>query len=154
MAKTEDGAEEYGERYVLFTNHKIDLLTFKLLSYVLPLEKLSTMKLSNNNLSAEELKCVQNIVGKDENMSVVFFEWNPIPDTEMSKSVFTSLVRPNLKSLILRSSKIGDEVFKCLVARILEQADLKLKHLDLYDNQLTPDCVPALKDLLLANKPI
>ena len=85
---------------------------------------------------------------------MVFYEWNPIDDIELSKQLFPSLVKPTLKSLILRSDKIGDAVLRDVAAKILEAPEIKLKYLDLYDNNLTHESIPTLKELLLANKPL
>lgn len=52
------------------------------------------------------------MIVKDENASVVMFEWNPILDVELSKSVFSSFVKTNLITLVFRSNKMGNDVFK------------------------------------------
>jgi len=43
--------EGYGERFAIFLNHRIDLATVKLLSYVLSIVKVNSLKFSNNNLN-------------------------------------------------------------------------------------------------------
>jgi hypothetical protein len=63
-------------------------------------------------------------------------------------------VKNNLKSLILRSNKIGNEVFKDLATKIIDSQDIKLKYLDLYDNDLSFSSVSTLQSLLLSNKAI
>ena len=58
----------------------MDTLTLKLLTYVHPLVKSNAIKFSSNNLIPDEIKLIQALISKDENATVVFFEWNPITD--------------------------------------------------------------------------
>lgn len=41
---------DYGERYAIFLNHKIDLATLKLFAFFISVYKLQSLKISNNNL--------------------------------------------------------------------------------------------------------
>lgn len=49
---------DYGERYAIFLNHKIDLATLRLFAFLISVFKLQSLKISNNNLEheAEEVK--------------------------------------------------------------------------------------------------
>lgn len=57
--------EGYGERFVIFQNHRVDVATLKLLSYVLSVVKINSLKFSNNNLIEDELKAVGALISKD-----------------------------------------------------------------------------------------
>ncbi len=41
---------DYGEKYAVFLNHKIDMGTLKLFGFLISLYKLQSIKISNNNL--------------------------------------------------------------------------------------------------------
>lgn len=47
------------------------------------------------------------------------FEWNPIADVEIAKTIVPSFVKTNLNSLIFRSNKIGNALLKELVTKIV-----------------------------------
>lgn len=49
---------DYGEKYAVFLNHKIDVATLKLFGFLISTYKLHSIKISNNNLEneAEEMK--------------------------------------------------------------------------------------------------
>lgn len=49
---------DYGERYAIFLNHKLDLATLKLFGFLISTYRLQSLKISNNNLEheAEEVK--------------------------------------------------------------------------------------------------
>lgn len=123
--------------------------------------KANTLKWSNNGMSEEELKCLIALLskegkdaGKVDSVSTVFFEWNPLGSfaAPLPQSLLASLLRPCFSSLILRSNSLGDALTKELLARI--PADSKLRYLDLYDNSITGDSVPAICKLLEENKSI
>ena len=156
----EDG---YGEKYAIFLNHRVDVATLKLLSYVLPIVKVNSLKFSNNSLSEDELKAVAALINKDgtqclilESVTTVFFEWNPLGafPQSLQTSFVCGLLRPTVTNLILRSSSLGDAIVKELVSKILSNADCKLKYLDLYDNALTGECSQSLSKLLEENRSI
>lgn len=42
---------DYGERYVVFLNHKIDAVTLKVLTFLTSHYKINTIKFSSNDLS-------------------------------------------------------------------------------------------------------
>jgi|GWRWMinimDraft_12_1066020.scaffolds.fasta_scaffold111987_2 hypothetical protein len=41
---------DYGDKYAVFLNHKIDIATLKLFGFLITTYKLQSIKISNNNL--------------------------------------------------------------------------------------------------------
>ena len=46
-------SNDYGEKYAIFLNHRIDLVTLKIFGFLLQNYKINCIKFSNNNLEAE-----------------------------------------------------------------------------------------------------
>jgi hypothetical protein len=44
---------DYGDRYAIFLNHKIDIITLKLFAFLISNFKITTLKLSSNQLEHE-----------------------------------------------------------------------------------------------------
>ena len=148
--------EGYGEKFVIFLNHRIDVATIKLLSYALSIVKINSLKFSNNSFTEDELKAIAALVAKDDSVSTVFFEWNPLTafPQPLQVSFVSGLLRPTVTNLILRSNSLGDAVVKELIQKVLSTADCKLKYLDLYDNGLSGECTQSLSKLLEENRSI
>ena len=56
---------DYGEKYVSILNAKVDLVTLKLLGFLMSQLKLNSLKMSNNALTEAEADEVKRILEKD-----------------------------------------------------------------------------------------
>ena len=102
-------------------NHKIDIVSLKLMSFLLSVFKVNSIKLSRNDVDqeAEEMKKVIEKIGicfyMIDSISTLFFEWNPLVNYELRKELFVGTVKPSIQHLILRDNELGDEIFKDLI---------------------------------------
>jgi hypothetical protein len=63
---------DYGEKYAIFLNHKIDSITLRLFGFLIGNYKLHSLKISNNNLEREvdEVKKIFDKEGTDRLMQI------------------------------------------------------------------------------------
>lgn len=80
---------------------------------------------------------LKKLLEKEDSISTLYFEWNPLTDIQIRADIFLLTARPSIQHLILRECKIGDQICKDLLKKLKEIPDGKLRSLDLYGNNLT-----------------
>ncbi|CAD8080635.1 unnamed protein product [Paramecium primaurelia] len=119
---------------------KIDLFTLRLLDYCAGVSGLTTIKMSNNGLTARQYQQIAGIINNPENkVKKLFIDWQQINEN------FLQQVQ-QIEFLTLRSCQLTNQQIQTLTLNVQN-----LKCLDLYDNRLSKEALNLIGKMLGQN---
>lgn len=102
----------------MFLNHRIDLVTLRLFSWLISQQRINSLKLSSNSLEHEADE-VRRLLEKEgtlnsdaDQLNTLYFEWNPLLEHPRRRELFLTAARPTLQHLILRECRIGNALLR------------------------------------------
>lgn len=162
-----------------FNNVLVDINTLKIIFYLFPTSKVTTLKFSNNNFNINSLDyLINNLLTKPNGIYNFTYEWNDkiviegmkysykdlllknildekiLQEMLKSQEILTNLITkvPNrLEALCLRGNLLGDE-FAIKIFNGLKNELNYLRILNLYKNELTDNCIKVFGDMILINR--
>lgn len=162
-----------------FNNILVDINTLKIVFYLLPTSKITTLKFSNNNFNINSLDYLINtLLTKPNGVYNFTYEWNDkiiIDGTKYSykdlllknildnkiveemiktQDILTNLITkvPNrLEALCLRGNLLGDETAIKIFNGLKNELNY-LRILNLYKNELTDNCIKNFGEMILVNR--
>ena len=165
-----------------FNNVLVDINTIKIIFYLFPTSKITTLKFCNNNFNIKTLECLINyLLTKPNNIYNFTYEWNDKISIDGNLFSYKDLLtnefdkKENEKEyLILKKSQ---EILTNLITKVpnrLEALCLRgdllgdetaikifnglknelnyLRILNLFKNELTDDCIKVLGETMLVNR--
>ena len=162
-----------------FNNILVDINTLKIIFYLFPSSKITTLKFSNNNFNLKSLDyLINNLLTKQNGIYNFTYEWNDkividdikysykdlllknivdekiVQEMLKSQEILTNLITkvPNrLEALCLRGNLLGDE-FAIKIFNGLKNELNYLRILNLYKNELTDNCLKEFGEMMLVNR--
>ena len=162
-----------------FNNILVDINTLKIIFYLFPSSKITTLKFSNNNFNLKSLDyLINNLLTKQNGIYNFTYEWNDkividdikysykdlllknivdekiVQEMLKSQEILTNLITkvPNrLEALCLRGNLLGDE-FAIKIFNGLKNELNYLRILNLYKNELTDNCIKVFGEMILVNR--
>ena len=162
-----------------FNNILVDINTLKIIFYLFPSSKITTLKFSNNNFNLKSLDyLINNLLTKQNGIYNFTYEWNDkividdikysykdlllknivderiVQEMLKSQEILTNLITkvPNrLEALGLRGNLLGDE-FAIKIFNGLKNELNYLRILNLYKNELTDNCIKVFGEMILVNR--
>ena len=151
---------------ITFQNVLVDTNTIKILFYLLPSSKVTSLRFSSNKFNLQNLEfIIENLFTTENLINTIIYEWNDtitIDNKEYSigdlKSIedetllndlkktqdlilsFMTRVPNKLEALCLRVDLIGDEMANRIFDE-LKNKDYNIKILNLFRNNLTNECI-------------
>ena len=178
--KAKQGTEE--SPMLSFNNVLVDINTIKIIFYLFPSSKITTLKFSQNNFNLKTLEClVTYLLTKPNNIYNLTYEWNDKISIEGKlysyKDILTGVINQKeheKEFLILKKSQ---DILTNLITKVpnrLEALCLRgdligdetaikifnglknelnyLRILNLFKNELTDNCIKVLGETLLVNR--
>ena len=178
--KAKQGTEE--SPMLSFNNILVDINTIKIIFYLFPSSKITTLKFSQNNFNLKTLEClVTYLLTKPNNIYNLTYEWNDKISIEGKlysyKDILTGVINQKeheKEFLILKKSQ---DILTNLITKVpnrLEALCLRgdligdetaikifnglknelnyLRILNLFKNELTDNCIKVLGETLLVNR--
>ena len=160
---------------LFFNNVFVDINTIKIIFHLSSKYNINTLKFSCNNFNLKNLEyLINSIINKEHCVNNFTYEWNDqiiiddiqysyknIPNIEDEKllelmektqELIASLVNSKLEILCLRGNFLGDKGALKIFNNLKINESPKLRVLNLFNNNLTDDCIQNLVDLILINK--
>ena len=160
---------------LIFNNVFVDINTIKIIFHLSPKYNINTLKFSCNNFNLKNLECLVNsIINKEHCVNNLTYEWNDIiiidgiqysyknisniEDEKLlelmdkTQELIANLVNSKLEILCLRGNFLGDKGALKIFNNLKLNESPKLRVLNLFNNNLTDDCIKTLVDLILVNK--
>ena len=162
-----------------FNNILVDINTLKIIFYLFPTSKVTTLKFSNNNFNLKSLDyLINNLLTKQNGIYNFTYEWNDkiviggqkysykdilthsildeavLQEMLKSQEILTNLVMkvPNrLEALCLRGNLLGDETAIKIFNGLKNELNY-LRILNLYKNELTDNCIKVFGEMMLVNR--
>ena len=162
-----------------FNNILVDLNTLKIIFYLFPTSKVTTLKFSNNNFSLKSLDyLINSLLSKPNGIYNFTYEWNDkitiegmkysykdiltkeiidehiLQEMLKSQEILVNLITkvPNrLEALCLRGDLLGDETAIKIFNGLKNELNYLLI-LNLYKNELTDNCIKAFGEMMLVNR--
>ena len=160
-----------------FNNILVDINTIKIIFYLFPTSKVTTLKFSNNNFNIKTLDLlVNNLLTKPNGIYNFTYEWNDVINidgrkysykdiknildekiiTEMKKSkeILINLITkvPNrLEALCLRGNMLGDETVIQIFNGLKNELNY-LRILNLFKNDITDNAIKFFGEMILENR--
>ena len=175
--KNKPGAQE--PTVLTFNNVLVDINTLKIIFYLFPTSKVTTLKFSNNNFNLKSLEyLINNLLTKQNGIYNFTYEWNDkividgikysykdlllknildekiVQDLLKSQEILTNLITkvPNrLEALCLRGNLLGDETAIKIFNGLKNELNY-LRILNLYKNELTDNCIKTFGEMILVNR--
>ena len=175
--KNKPGAQE--PTVLTFNNVLVDINTLKIIFYLFPTSKVTTLKFSNNNFNLKSLEyLITNLLTKQNGIYNFTYEWNDkividgikysykdlllktivdekiVQDLLKSQEILTNLITkvPNrLEALCLRGNLLGDETAIKIFNGLKNELNY-LRILNLYKNELTDNCIKIFGEMILVNR--
>ncbi|KAL4460921.1 hypothetical protein ABPG74_016393 [Tetrahymena malaccensis] len=131
--------------FLLFQNVRVDQFSLKILQLILPsFSNFCALKFCNNNFSQQSINLLLQLINLPNSpITKLFFEWNPLRQ-DLMQSFIPALGLTQLEFLVLRSCQINDEILISLIDNFKQNANLKIKYLELYSNNLKGEGIRAL----------
>lgn len=158
-----------------FSNVLIDLNTIKILFHLFPkYSTITSLKLSKNNFDLKTLDfLIKSILQEENSINNLTYEWNDeividniiysyknikdiddenlLREIKVSQELIASLAKSNkITILCLRGNLLGDEGAK-LIFNELKNENSILTILNLFNNNLTDECIKDFCEMLLIN---
>ena len=162
-----------------FNNVLVDINTLKIIFYLFPSSKITTLKFSNNNFNVKSLEyLINNLLTKPNGIYNFTYEWNDkiiidgikysykdlllkniieeniAQELIKSQDILTNLITkvPNrLEALCLRGNLLGDETAIKIFNGLKNELNY-LRILNLYKNELTDNCIKSFGEMILVNR--
>ena len=162
-----------------FNNVLVDINTLKIILYLFPSSKITTLKFSNNNFNVKSLEyLINNLLTKPNGIYNFTYEWNDkiiidgikysykdlllkniieeniAQELIKSQDILTNLITkvPNrLEALCLRGNLLGDETAIKIFNGLKNELNY-LRILNLYKNELTDNCIKSFGEMILVNR--
>ena len=162
-----------------FNNILVDLNTLKIIFYLFPSSKITTLKFSNNNFNLKSLDYLINSLLTRQNGIYNFtYEWNDkiiidgikysyidiltknifdekiLQEMIKSQDILVNLITkvPNrLEALCLRGDLLGDETAIKIFNGLKNELNY-LRILNLYKHELTDNCIKVFGEMILVNR--
>jgi hypothetical protein len=161
---------------ITFQNVLVDTNTIKILFYLLPSSKVTSLRFSSNKFNLQNLEfIIENLFTTENGINTIIYEWNDtitIDNKEYSigdlKSIenenllndlkktqdlilsFMTRVPNKLEALCLRGDLIGDEMANRIFDE-LKNKDNTIKILNLFRNNLTNECINNFCEMITVN---
>ena len=178
--KMKPGTEE--SPMLSFNNVLVDINTIKIIFYLFPSSKITTLKFSQNNFNIKTLECLVNyLLTKPNNIYNLTYEWNDKISIEGKlysyKDILTGVLNENENAKEFLILKKSQDILTNLITKVpnrLEALCLRgdfigdetaikifnglknelnyLRILNLFKNELTDECVKILGEALLVNR--
>ena len=161
---------------ISFENILVDINTLKILFILLPNSKITSLKFSGNRFTLTNLEfLIDSLLNKPNEINNFSYEWNNkinidgieyflddiknavdeklIEDFKKTQDLIISLVTKTnkLENLCLRSNLLGDDM-AIKIFEGLKDPKSNIKHLNLYKNNLTIECIKTFSEILPVNK--
>jgi hypothetical protein len=175
--KNKPGAAE--PTVLTFNNVLVDINTLKIIFYLFPSSKITTLKFSNNNFNLKSLDyLINNLLTKPNGIYNFTYEWNDklvvnghkysykdilehtildeadLQEMLKTQEILTTLITkvPNrLEALCLRGNLLGDETAIKIFNGLKNELNY-LRILNLYKNELTDNCIKVFGEMMLVNR--
>ena len=175
--KNKPGAPE--PTTLTFNNILVDINTLKIIFYLFPTSKITTLKFSNNNFNINSLEyLINNLLTKQNGIYNFTYEWNDkiiidgikysykdillknildekiLQEMLKSQDILTNLITkvPNrLEALCLRGNLLGDETAIKIFNGLKNELNY-LRILNLFKNELTDNCIKIFGEMMLVNR--
>ena len=161
---------------ISFQNVLVDINTIKILYYLLPSSKVTSLRFSSNKFNLTNLEfMIDCLFTKENSINTIIYEWNDkivIDDKDYSISDLKSIVdekilndikksqelilsfitrEPSkLEALCLRGDLIGDEM-AIKIFEELKNPNNNIKILNLFRNNLTNECIKVFCEMIEIN---
>ncbi len=161
---------------ISFQNVLVDINTIKILYYLLPSSKVTSLRFSSNKFNLTNLEfMIDCLFTKENSINTIIYEWNDkivIDDKDYSISDLKSVVdekilndikksqelilsfitrEPSkLEALCLRGDLIGDEM-AIKIFEELKNPNNNIKILNLFRNNLTNECINNFCEMIIVN---
>ncbi len=175
--KNKPGAVE--PTVLTFNNVLVDINTLKIIFYLFPSSKVTTLKFSNNNFNVKSLDyLINSLLTKPNGIYNFTYEWNDkvvvngrkysykdilehtileeadLQEVLKTQEILTNLITkvPNrLEALCLRGNLLGDDTAIKIFNGLKNELNY-LRILNLYKNELTDNSIKVFGEMMLVNR--
>lgn len=160
---------------ITFDNTLVDINTLKIIFHLFSyFNSVKSLKFSNNNFDIKKIEFIVNsLLNKENSIENFTYEWNDeiiideikysykkikdidddklLQEIKLSKELISNLVKSTkIKILCLRGNFLCDDGAKLIFSNLKEE-NTALTVLNLFNNNLTDECIETFCDMILVN---